>query len=494
MSARSPAWKRTSARKGTSAQQRSSAAGRLAAGRDRLTTWLARPLTSLHLILAVFGLLTLFGLVMVLSASSVESYTQDGSSYAVFARQLVYCTFGLMLFWVALRIPVRLLRTTSAVFLLVCVLLLVVVLTPLGTEAGGSQSWLTLGPLSLQPSELAKLALALWGAHVLIIKRPLRHQWRHLLAPLVPVAVVIFALVMLQPDLGTTITLALVLLALLWFGGVPRELFGVVALAAVTGAIAMAGIAGYRSARVESFLHPGTDPQGAAYQARQAMYSLAEGGWWGVGLGQGSAKWDYLPNAHNDFIFAIIGEELGFLGCLVVLLLFGTLAYAGLRIAARNTDPWIKLTAATLTTWLVGQAAINIGYVVGLLPVTGLPLPLISSGGTSVVLAMVAFGLLANFARHEPQAVSALRSESSRYGRKGIVSRLLRLGSPVPYVAGHRSSGSYPFGSYPFGAYPAGSQPAGSQLSAPRSPRRATHSVRTGSRPIASPRGREGRQ
>ena len=408
------------------------AAGRLAIGRDRFTAWLARPLTSLHLVLAVFGLLTLFGLVMVLSASSVESYTQAGSSYAVFLRQLAYCAVGLVLFWVALRMPVRVLRGTSAMFLLVCIVALVVVLTPLGAESNGAQSWLRLGPLSFQPSEPAKLALAMWGAHILVVKRPLRHQWRHLLMPLVPVAVVIFALVMLQPDLGTTITLAVVLLALLWFGGAPAELFGAVALAAVTGAIAMAGMAGYRSARVESFLHPGADLQGAAYQARQAMYSLAEGGWWGVGLGQGSAKWDYLPNAHNDFIFAIIGEELGFLGCAVVLLLFGTLAHTGMRIAARNTDPWIKLTAATLTIWLVGQAAINIGYVVGLLPVTGLPLPLISSGGTSVALTMLVFGLLANFARHEPQAVSALRSEITRSGRPGIVSRLLRLRPPMP--------------------------------------------------------------
>jgi cell division protein FtsW len=165
------------------------------------------------------------------------------------------------------------------------------------------------------------------------------------------------------------------------------------------------------------------------------MFSLADGGWWGVGLGQGSAKWDYLPNAHNDFIFAIIGEELGFLGCLVVLLLFGTLAYVGIRIAARNTDPWIKLVSATVTTWLVGQAAINIGYVVGLLPVTGLPLPLISSGGTSVALTMLSFGLLANFARHEPQAVCALRSQTSRCGGQGVISRLLRLRPPVPYTS-----------------------------------------------------------
>jgi cell division protein FtsW len=407
--------------------------------REALTAWLARPLTSLHLVLAVCGLLTIFGLVMVLSASNVESYVTAGSSYAVFVQHLVYCAVGLVLFWLGLRMPVRMLRGTSGLFLLVCVLLLVLVLTPLGAEINGAQSWLRLGPLSLQPSEPAKLALALWGAHVLITKRVLLHQWRHLLVPLIPMAIAIFALVLLQPDLGTTITLAIVLLALLWFGGAPGELFGAIMITVVAGAVVMAGIASYRSARIESFLRPGTDPQGVAYQARQAMFSLADGGWWGVGLGQGSAKWDYLPNAHNDFIFAIIGEELGFLGCLVVLLLFGTLAYGGLRIAARNTDPWIKLVSATVTAWLVGQAAINIGYVAGLLPITGITLPLISSGGTSIALTMLTFGLLANFARHEPQAVSALRQQTTPAGRQGVVSRLFRLRPPVPYVAASRS-------------------------------------------------------
>jgi cell division protein FtsW len=407
---------------------------RLAAARDWLIAWLARPLTSLHLLAGVFGLLILFGLVMVLSASNVESYTKDGSSYAVFVQQLAFCALGLMLFWLGLRLPVRMLRGTSGLFLLVCLVLLVMVLSPLGAEINGAQKWLRLGPLSLQPSEPAKLALALWGAHVLVTKRALSRRWRHLLIPLVPMAVAIFALVMLQPDLGTTITLAIVLLALLWFGGAPGELFGAIAVAAVAGAVTMAGIAGYRSARIQSFLHPGADPQGAAYQARQAMYSLADGGWLGVGLGQGSAKWDYLPNAHNDFIFAIIGEELGFVGCLVVLLLFGTLAYVGIRIATRNTDPWIKLVSATVTTWLVGQAAINIGYVIGLLPVTGIPLPLISSGGTSMALTMLAFGLLANFARHEPQAVTALREKALGARRPAGLSRLLRLHPPVPYA------------------------------------------------------------
>lgn len=401
---------------------------RVAAVRAGFTAWLARPLTSLHLVLGVFGLLTLFGLVMVLSASNVESFVAGGSSYAVFTRQLLFSGVGLVLFWVGLRLRFRTLRGSSLIVLVTCLVLLVLVLTPLGNESNGARSWFRLGSLSFQPSELAKLALALWGAHVLVTKRVLLHHWRHLLVPLVPVSLLTFALVMLQPDLGTTLTLAIVLLALLWFVGAPAELFGTILLACLAGALVMASIAGYRSERIEAFLNPGSDPQGAAFQARQALFSLADGGLWGVGLGQGSAKWSYLPNAHNDFIFAIIGEELGFLGCLVVLLLFGTLAYVGLRIAARNTDPWVKLVAATLTAWLVGQAAINIGYVVGLLPVTGLPLPLISSGGTSMAVTMFAFGLLANFARHEPEAVSALRS-----GGQGRLARVLRLAPPVPY-------------------------------------------------------------
>jgi cell division protein FtsW len=436
----------------------------LSAARDRLTGWLGRPLTSLHVVVGVFGLLTLFGLVMVLSASSVESFRRVGSSYAVFVRQVGFCGMGLVLFWVGLRVPVRVVRGVSGLLLVVSVVLLVVVLTPLGTVSNGAQKWLTVGPLSVQPSEFAKLALALWGAHVVVVKWPVRHRWRELVVPVVPVAVVMFGLVMLQPDLGTTITLAVVLLALLWFGGVAREVFGAVAVAAVTGAVVLAGVAGYRSARVESFLHPGADPQGAAYQARQALYSLADGGWFGVGLGQGSAKWDYLPNAYNDFIFAIVGEELGFVGCGVVLVLFAVLALVGMRIAARNTDPWVKVAAATLTAWLVGQAAINIGYVVGLLPVTGIPLPLISSGGTSVVLTMLAFGLLANFARHEPEAVCVLRAELTRSGRQGTISRLLRLHPPVPYPP------------------------------APRSPRRASNPVRAGTRPVATAHGRGGRR
>lgn len=393
-----------------------------------MTAWLTRPLASFHLLLAVFGLLTVFGLVMVLSASSVDSFNQDGSTYSVFGKQVAYCMFGLICFYLALRIPVRLMRRFSLPLVTLCLVLLVLVLTPLGRELNGARSWFMVAGVSVQPVEFAKIAFALWGAHVLVTKRALINQYNHLLVPVVPGALLMFALVMLQPDLGSTITLFIVLLALLWFAGAPLRLFLVMALGAVTASVALTLVAGYRMDRLTVFLDPSADPSGKGYSARQAMLSLADGGLFGQGLGQGWSKWQYLPNVHNDFIFAVIGNELGFVGCALVLTLFGTTAYVGMRIAARNTDPWIRLVAATLTTWLVGQAAINVACVVGLLPITGLPLPLISSGGTALITTMIVFGLLANFARHEPEAIAALRSLGP-----GRVGKLLRLPTPAHY-------------------------------------------------------------
>jgi cell division protein FtsW len=403
-------------------------ANRVAALRAAWTAWLARPLTSFHLVFAVFGLLTAIGLVMVLSASSVESYSLVQSSYWMFKKQLIYTGVGLVLFWIGLRVPLRALRRLSGPAVLLCVLLLAVVLTPLGHKVNGARAWFVVGGMSFQPVEPAKLALALWGAHVLVTKRALMRQYRHLLVPVVPVALVMFALVMLEPDLGSTVTLGVVLVGLLWFVGAPMRLFVALAAGGLAGVAVLAVGASYRLARVASFLNPQEDPSGSAYQARQALYALADGGLLGKGLGQGASKWFYLPNVYNDFIFALIGEELGFLGCAVVLGLFATLAVVGMRIATRNTDPWIRLVAATLTTWLVAQAAINIGYVIGLLPITGITLPLISWGGTSVVTTMLVFGILANCARHEPEAVATLRNQG-----EGRLGRLLRLPLPDPY-------------------------------------------------------------
>ncbi|NMI00230.1 putative lipid II flippase FtsW [Pseudonocardia acidicola] len=396
-----------------------------------LAQWLRRPLTSLHLILGVFGLLTLFGLVMVLSASSVEAFAAGGSSYSVFARQLMFCGAGLVLFWIGLRTPPKVVRALAPAFLIVCAVLLALVLIPgIGSVRGGSRGWFTVGSFGFQPGEPARVALAMWGAHVLAARRAVMHRWKHALSPVVPVAMVLATLIVLEPDLGMTVSLGIVLIALLFFAGAPMRLLAALSGGALAGALILGLTAGYRQSRITAFLSPDADPLGPAYQATQALYSLADGGLFGVGLGQGRAKWSYLPNAHNDFIFAIIGEELGFVGAFAVLALFATLAYTGLRIAARNTDPWLRILCATLTVWLVAQAAINIGYVVGLLPVTGLQLPLISSGGSSLVVTMFAFGILANAARHEPEAVAALRSDG-----QGRVARLLGLRPPQPYQA-----------------------------------------------------------
>lgn len=419
--------------------------------RNRLTAWLGRPLASFHLILAIFGLLTVIGLGMVLSASSVESYSSDSSVYSLFKKQLAFVGLGLVVFWLGMRTSLRTIRRLSGVFVLLCLGMLVAVLV-VGHESGGSRGWFRFGGISFQPVEAAKVGLALWGAHVLVRKKALLRQYRHLLVPLVPVALLMFALVMLQPDLGSTVSLGIVVCALLWFVGAPMRLFGTVALGAAAGLLVLAIGAQYRLDRVLSFLRPGADPSGAAYQANQALYALADGGLFGRGLGQGPSKWQYLPNLHTDFIYALIGEELGFVGAVLVLGLYVMLAVIGLRIAARNVDPWIRLVAGTITVSVVAQATINIGYVVGLLPVTGLTLPLISYGGTSIVTTMLMFGILANCARHEPEAVSALRSQGP-----GTFGSLLRLPAPDPFEAPARRKPPRPSSPPRPGGRPSGS-------------------------------------
>ncbi|MGH3948040.1 MAG: putative lipid II flippase FtsW [Pseudonocardiaceae bacterium] len=419
-----------------------SVAARSAAARKALTAWLSRPLASFHLVLALCGLLTVIGVVMVLSASSVRSTVETNSAYSLFKKHVLFAVLGSLVFWLGLRLPLRFIRNLSSTSIIVSIGLLLVVLSPAGTEVYGSQGWIVVGPFSLQPVEVAKVALALWGAHILVLKTGLLDQWRHLMVPLVPVALVMFALVMAQPDLGGTVTLGVVLVALLWFAGAPKRIFAGIFTGGIAGVVLLALIADYRMARVMSFLSPGSDSAGAGYQANQALYALADGGLFGKGLGQGGSKWHYLPNVHHDFIFALIGEELGLLGCAVVIGLFAGVAVVGLRIANRNLDPWIRLVAATLTVFVVAQAAINIGYVVGLLPVTGITLPLISYGGTSLTITLGLFGILANCARHEPEAVAALRTQGP-----GKFGRLLRLPAPQPYRPRPKRRGSVRAGS-----------------------------------------------
>ncbi len=374
---------------------------------------LDRPLTSYHLVRGASGLLLVLGLLMVLSASSVESfYDYEGNSYAVFARQAMWVALALPAAWVASRLPLKLIARLSTVGLVVSVLLLLATYTGLGTEVNGNRNWLSFGgPFRIQPSEPAKLALVLWLAHMYAAKGGRLAEWRHLLLPMVPVSALVAGLVVGQQDLGTALVLFAIILGMVWVVGAPLRLFGGAFLLVGGVAMFLASLSPARMQRLANFTDPFADYERTGWQAAHSFFAMANGGWWGVGLGASTQKWDgKLPEAHNDFIFAIIGEELGLFGTLVVLALFGVLIYAGFRIAARTRDPFARYAAAGITIWLASQALINIGMVLGLLPVIGIPLPLVSYGGSALLPTLVALGILVNLAKTEPGAAAAWRA------------------------------------------------------------------------------------
>jgi cell division protein FtsW len=379
------------------------------------TPVLQRPLASYYLVLASTGALLALGLVMVFSASSVRAYATYNTSYAIALKQAIFMAVGLPCMWVASRLPIRVWRMLGYPLLLAALAGLVLVLVPgIGRNVDGATRWIPLpGGFNIQPSELGKLSLALWGADLLVRKKKLLGEWKHLFVPLVPVACLVCLLVMLEPDMGTTLATVSVVVALLWVVGTPVRYFAVFLGGLASLAALLAVAEPYRMARLTAFLHPFDDPQGAGYQAVQGLYALSSGGWFGLGLGASREKWaGGLPNAHTDYVFAIIGEELGLLGTLSVLVLFGTLTYAGVRIAKRSTDPFARLAATGVTAWLAAQSLINIGAVVGLVPITGIPLPLVSFGGSALIPTMVAIGMLLSFARAEPGAQRALAQRS----------------------------------------------------------------------------------
>jgi cell division protein FtsW len=392
--------------------------------RFALPAWLDGPMTSFQLVVGAAGMLLAIGLVMVFSASAIDAALNDQPAWRPGVDQLVFAVIGLVALLVAVRLPVGVVRRWATIGLVVAALLLVAVLVPgIGMELNGSRAWIDLGFTTFQPSELAKLVYALWGAHVLAVRDRFLTV-KTLLVPLLPVFVVLSLLLYLEPDFGGIVSLGLVLVGLLWAGGLPQRWWAVfVALGAAAAAL-MVVVAPYRMERVTAFLDPFADPSNTGFQAIRGFYALATGGLWGVGLGNSAMKWNLLPEAESDYIFAIIGEELGFLGCLVVVALYGVLAHAGFRIARRSADRFVQLACVAITVWLVGQAALNMGYVVGLLPVTGLTLPLVSAGGTSLVLTLFIVGLLIRFARSEPEAVEHLRRQE-----RGRLSRWLL---PVP--------------------------------------------------------------
>jgi cell division protein FtsW len=382
---------------------------------------LDRPLTSYYLLLGASTLLLTIGLMMVLSASSVYSYKLYGNSYHVFLRQLTWVGLALPIAFVVSRLPHKLIRAFAWPAILAAVLALALTLVPgLGYETNGNQNWLSIGPLRLQPSELAKLAVILWCADLYARKEKLLGDWRHTLIPMVPVAGLVVGLVVAQKDLGTALVLFAIVLGMLWVVGAPARLF-VLGLCSVGVLVLwLATTSAERLERLTNFADPFKDYEGAGWQSAHGLFAMSSGGLFGKGISASQQKWGTLPEAHTDFIFAVLGEELGLVGPLLVLALFLTIAYAGIRVALRTEDPFVRYMSAGITIWLTVQMMINIGMVLALLPVIGIPLPLVSYGGSALLPSLVALGLLVSFARSEPGAKAALRARRRRRSPAGV--------------------------------------------------------------------------
>ena len=364
------------------------------------------------LLLIPTALLVPIGIVMVFSASSVSAYRDYGSSFFFVQRQIVYAVVGVFALTGGALLPYRAWRRLSVPFLGVTILLLIIVLSPsAGTVAGGSARWIELGPVTIQPSELAKFALIAFVATVLTRKQRHLDDLMHLALPLVPVVGIVALLVMKQPDMGTTVLLAGTVFAMLFAAGVRLRHLGIVAGGGAVLGYALIMGESYRRARLLAFLHPWADAQNTGYHLIQGFIALGSGGLFGVGLGASRQKWGSVPNAHTDFIFAILGEELGLIAAVLVLAAFGLLIYAGLRVAARAPDTFGRLLATGIVAWIGLQTVVNLGAITGLLPITGVPLPLLSYGGSSLIVTLGAIGVLVNIARStRPRSRSASRT------------------------------------------------------------------------------------
>ena len=401
-----------------------------------------RGIESSILMLVTLGLVA-FGLVMVYSATSASAALANGDPAYYLKRQAVYAFLGLAAMAVCARLDFHRLRALGPVLMVASVALLLAVLV-LGQAANGARRWISFGPAQFQPSELAKLALAVWAASYLARRRAprtLKELWR----PIGLTTVVFCGLILVEPDLGTAIAIVVMLAAILLVSGIPGRTLGAgVGIVASLGLLAV-WFEPYRRARLFSFLNPWQDAQGAGFQTVQAMIGLGSGGIFGVGLGQSVQKANYLPEAHTDMIFAIIGEELGLVGATFVIAAYCAFAYAGLRIALQCRDPFGKRLAAGLTALVCGQAAINLAAVMGLAPLTGIPLPFVSYGGSSLVVALASVGILLNIAANGGVARASVSDRGrgdgrSRPARPRGRGRAARTGSTrdVRRVAGSR--------------------------------------------------------
>jgi cell division protein FtsW len=371
-------------------------------------------LESQLLVLVTLGLVA-FGLVMVYSATSAPAALARADPMSYLKKQGIYALIGVALMMTAARFDYRRLRSVAPGLVLTSLFLCLVVLA-VGARVNGARRWIAFGPATFQPSELAKLALAVWAAGYLC-RRPAPQTLKQLWRPIGALLTVFCALVLLEPDLGTVIGIVVVVVGILLISGTPPRTLGAGASIAVALGLAVIWFEPYRRARIFSFLDPWKDPQGAGFQTVQALIGLGSGGLFGVGLGQGVTKINYLPEAHTDMIVAVIGEELGLIGVTAVIAAFAAFAYAGLRVALRCKDPFGKRLAAGLVALVCGQAVINLAAVLGLAPLTGVPLPFISYGGSSLVIALVSVGILLNIAGgHGAEGRAAVPDRGRRDG------------------------------------------------------------------------------
>ena len=344
--------------------------------------------------------LVMISVVMGLSATAAASLSNTDSAWSMFRRHLIWACLGAAALVVMMRIDYHHWKPVALVVLILGLLMLAVTAIPaFGLSANGATRWIGIGPLTFQPSEPAKLALVLFIADLL--SRPERSiaDSRATLRPVLIVAAVMIVLLMRQPHLGGSMMVVAISVVMLWFAGTRLSSLVVIGLVGIAGAATMVASSPWRRARLTGFLNPWDDPLGNGYQPLQSLHAMASGGITGVGLGEGRAKWGFLPYAHTDFIFAVIGEELGLLGTLFVTLLFVLLGVAGFCVALKAPDRFGMLLAVGLTSWMMVQVVLNYGAVLAVFPVVGMTLPLLSFGGSSLVTTMAAMGLLLNVAR-----------------------------------------------------------------------------------------------
>lgn len=367
------------------------------------------------LMIATFGLLFI-GVVMILSASTTVSYKQFNNQYIIFLRQLMFAGIGIIMMIGISFLPKVFFFKWAKVALWLSIILLGLVLIPsIGISVAGQRNWISLwGPFRLQPSEIAKLTLIVWGS--VVLSKQVRSKvttWQNLLVPVFPVGVIVSILVILQGDLGTALIIGPILLSLFYAIGAPLRLFTWSTIFGLLAIFLLSIQEGYRIQRFLSWINPSAENQDAGWQVMHGKYALASGGWTGIGLGASKEKWGWLPAAHTDFIFAVVGEEIGLVGTVIVLIFIGTIAFVALSLARKTNDLFTKLIATSVAAWIVVQSIINIGAVLGLLPVTGVPLPLVSYGGSSLVFTMSAIGVLMAVLRAEPSVKADLKKRKS---------------------------------------------------------------------------------